>query len=136
MKATDMVSLVCVTSHNHIPSMMTRQQASNAIREWWQARQDVLFGGPDADNARQYLRLGTWAFNTELADADGGSVARAAVAVEHVVGMYIAEIATVPSIQERAIKAMEKVVPIMEKEADEIQQGEEWKNKQNEEEDE
>lgn len=130
MKATDLVDIVFVTIQNYIyVSRRTRQQASDDIRIWWSARNRVMDNHPDKEKDEQWLRFGTIAINVPvdgMAERDGGTAAIVAVAMEHVIGMYVKEIGPDTAAVVHA-KAAEKIAALMEKEAKERSCGDDWK---------
>lgn len=126
MKSTDCVELVIVTHHNFIRvSGFTWKDASNYIRGWYEYRDRAMKTG----ESDKWLLQGTMAINRHASDMSGEtSLAESAVAVEHVIGMYIQPSRGL-SWQERYTQAMEKFTDVAVKE---VNRGEDWKGVRNE----
>ena len=117
IKTTDKVSLIAVTHHNHVwLGYMDASEASKWIRGWWDAREAARKGSPEEQEAaREWLSKGTVAVNLEV--EGGGTIAAAAVAWEHVVGIYI----------ELRNSAQDRIASAIEKQVTGDLPGEEWK---------
>ena len=119
---SDAVDLVFVTPHNFLYAFfLNRQEASDIIRGWYNIRERIKKNEANDDEVA-WLAKGTFASNYQLLDGD---YAHVAIGWEHVIGMYIREIDD-RDLQRRAVKLMEKQIEQME-------EGENWKEPDEEE---
>ena len=122
MRADDLVDLVFITPSNHLyVNCIPRRQASKLIRDWFNAREKVRVNEADAADCADWLHKATFALNAS--GDDGADFALWAIGWESVLGMYTRERKDL-STQERAVKVMEKMATIAEKE---MKRGDEWR---------
>lgn len=108
----DQVLLTVVTAHSYFTISMERRRASDAIREWYEHRANVSSQKEGWELSDRALKYGTL---NVVADA---KFYTHAIGLEHVIGIYIQEIA--PTTQDRLVTALEKSVR-------DSSGGEEWK---------
>lgn len=110
----DQVILTVITARNYFTIRMERRRASDTVREWYEHRVAVSSMKDGWEASDRTLRHGT------LNIVADGQLYTHAIGLEHVIGMYIQEIAPTP--QERLVTALEKSVG-------DASGGEEWKRR-------
>lgn len=125
----DVVDLCFVTPTNFIWYLgATRKRASEVMRSWYYARDQVAKNTPEAMESREWLMYGTFATNNGYGDrewVEGDETwCAATVAWSAVIGMYIRE--RDPLFARRA--ALERrQLEYAERQLDELESGDKWK---------
>lgn len=87
------VDLIFVVPNNFLCAhALTRRYASNILKSWFDAREQIKCGGPQAEQSRSWLEYGTFAYNIGPKEGDGDGYSYWAVAWNQVIGIYTREI--------------------------------------------
>lgn len=144
-KPDDKVDLVFVTAHNATYAhVITRQKASDMIREWYKERDTVFRDKMEPEElgnearakavryAEGWLKYGTYCINEAISATEPEpTLARWAVAWEQIVGMYVREREDAHNdLHEQLLKQQIEFFKSGKKIADKMpdcNEGEEWK---------
>lgn len=122
MTGEDIVQMIVVTTHNHVYIQhVTRREASDHMRSWYNARKVIGNGeGPEIDDKKSWLQWGT--LSTKTASDDGSETfTHAVIGWNSIIGMYILEGSTST---DRLATAQEKIAKAI---SGELGRGEEWR---------
>jgi hypothetical protein len=123
MNEKDLVDLVFVTPHNFLYACnMERKEASQVIAMWFDTREEILKEGPNKEIAENWLKKATFAYNVGSKECP---YSYWAIGWEHVLGLYTRE--HEPNPNELLAKAQMKMATVLEKQADKLDEGDNWK---------